>query len=313
MHGELLSEYPLTGRTESRSRDALDPNAAATIPGPDLETKPPERRAPQAACDCHLHIFGAPTKVKLNPNRTYTPAEATLEQVGAMHEVLGIDRMVIVQPSPYGLNNDFEREQLEAFGGEARGVAVIDAVTPDAEIENLHAAGFRAARFNLVSGGGVAISELEAVAGRIADLGWHVEIFVRAQHLAELAPQIAKLPARAVIDHMGLPNPALDLEQAGFQALLHLLADGKTWVTLSGLYRIDTGAAPWPKANPFARALVAAAPARCLWGSDWPHTRPPGPMPNDGDLFDRLLAWTENDDDLLQTILVDNPAGIYGF
>jgi hypothetical protein len=30
----------------------------ADIPGPDLDTKAPKRRAPAGSCDCHLHIFG---------------------------------------------------------------------------------------------------------------------------------------------------------------------------------------------------------------------------------------------------------------
>ena len=38
-----------------------------------------------------------------------------------------------------------------------------------------------------------------------------------------------------------------------------------------------------------------------------------GQVPNDGDLFDRLLAWTDNDDALLQKILVDTPKKLYDF
>jgi len=184
---------------------------------------------------------------------------------------------------------------------------------PISKIEALHAAGFRAARFNLVSGGGTAVHNLDVVARRIAELGWHLEMFVDAARLADFALRLAKLPTDIAIDHIGLPNPELGPDQPGFQALLALLWEGRIWVKLAGANRIDTGPAPWPKADPFARALIAAAPERCLWGSDWPHTRPPGPMPNDGDLFDRLLAWTENDDQLLTTILVDNPTRIYSF
>jgi len=303
----------MAARSGQANPEALDPDAVATIQGPDLETKPPKRRAPAGSCDCHLHIFGKPSEVPLNPRRSYTPAEATLEQAAAMHAVLGIERMVIVQPSPYGTDNDFERRQLKTLGDKGRGVAVIDIGATDAELDALRAAGFRAARFNLASGGGTALNELDALAARVGEQEWHLEIFIDAAHLSDLAPQLAKLPTGIVIDHMGLPDAELGPDQPGFQALLGLLAEGRTWVKVSAPYRIDTGPAPWPKADPFARALIGAAPERCLWGSDWPHTRPPGPMPNDGDLFDRLLAWTENDDQLLTTILVDNPARVYGF
>ena len=294
-------------------RAIIEPNAVATIRGPDLDTKAPKRRAPAGACDCHLHIFGSPEKVPLNPVREYTPAEATLGQANAMLGVLGIERMVIVQPSVYGTNNDFGRSQVEAAKGSARGVAVIDADATDAELESLQGAGFRAARFNLASGGGAPESELGRVAARAAELGWHMEIHVKAAQLAELAATIQALPTNVVIDHMGQPDADAGTGQAGFQALLGLLSGGRTWVKLSAINRIDRGPAPWRKADPFAKALIEAAPERCLWGSDWPHTRPPGPMPNDGDLFDRLLDWTGDDEGLLRAILVDNPARLYGF
>jgi len=63
--------------------DAIEPNAVADIPGPDLNTKTPHPKAPPGSCDCHHHIFGAPNKVALNPGRQYTPAEGTLAQFEA--------------------------------------------------------------------------------------------------------------------------------------------------------------------------------------------------------------------------------------
>ncbi len=78
----------------SQEIDEVEPDAVADIPGPDLNTNTPRRRAPTGTCDCHLHIFGAPNKVKLNPGREYTPAEADLLQLGARNKVLGIDNVV---------------------------------------------------------------------------------------------------------------------------------------------------------------------------------------------------------------------------
>ena len=303
----------MAAQSTHRHHEAIEPNAAATIPGPDLVVRPPKRQAPAGACDCHIHIFGKPAEVPLNPKRSYTPAEATLDQANAMHGVLGIQRMVVVQPSVYGIDNQFEGEQLKAIGAQGRGVAVIDAEMAEGEIEALHGAGFRGARFNVLSGGGTALDQMEVVAARIAQFGWHLQLFISAEQLAELRPRIEKLPVQAMIDHMGMPEPSLGLEQPGFQALMDLLNKGKAWVKLSAPYRIDSGPAPWPKADPFARALISAAPNRCVWGSDWPHTSLSGSMPNDGDLFDRLLDWTGNDDELLGLILVANPASLYGF
>ena len=63
---------------------------------------------------------------------------------------------------------------------------------------------------------------------------------------------------------------------------------------------------------PLARALIAAAPERVVWGSDWPHPAVSGAMPNDGDLLDLMGAWTD-DATVRHKILVDNPAVLYGF
>jgi predicted TIM-barrel fold metal-dependent hydrolase len=301
--------------------DVIRPDATATIPGPDLNPHTPKRQGPAGSVDNHVHIFGEPNKVPLNPNTDYVPAEATLEQNEAMHKVLGIQRTVLVQPSPYGITNDFILEQVAALGENGRGVGVTDMSTPDADIEKMHKAGYRATRFNRASSGGTPMSELSSIAARVAPLKWHLEFFIPSASMVEVLPQISTLSIDVVIDHMGAPNPGLGgIEQPGFQALLEQLKNGKTWVTLSSAYRIDYGPAPWPKADPFARALIEAAPDRCLWGSDWPHPyliesdkKSFSSMPNDGDLFDRLLAWTDNDDALLQKILVDNPVKLYDF
>ena len=61
-----------------------------------------------------------------------------------------------------------------------------------------------------------------------------------------------------------------------------------------------------------AEALIEARPDRILWGSNWPHPIFPGAMPNDGDLLDQFLQWA-GDEATAKTILVDNPARLYGF
>ena len=61
-----------------------------------------------------------------------------------------------------------------------------------------------------------------------------------------------------------------------------------------------------------AHALIETNPDRLLWGSDWPHVRHVGIMPNDTDLLEQLSFWGCNAS-LRKKILVDNPTTLYGF
>jgi predicted TIM-barrel fold metal-dependent hydrolase len=283
------------------------------IPSPHAVTTPPAQQAPPGAIDCHAHVFAAPGDHHLDPARGYTPPEATLAAYQAMLATLGIQRGVIVQPSVYGTVNYCSRVAVEAMGDNGRGVAVLDQTIDEGELQRLHKAGFRGTRFNMLSGGGVDLDELEAVAARIADLGWHIQCFIDHLTLVELLPRLKAMPVDLVFDHLGQPDPQQGVDQPGFRALLDLLATGRAWVKISGAYRVDDTGNPWPLADKFAETLVAEAPDQLVWGSDWPHPHlQSSPMPNDGDLFNRLLAWTP-DISVRQKIMVDNPTRLYDF
>jgi 2-pyrone-4,6-dicarboxylate lactonase len=58
-----------------------------------------------SACDCHAHVFGPYDRFPLAFDRPYTPPEASLADLRAMHARLGIDRVVIVAASPYATDN----------------------------------------------------------------------------------------------------------------------------------------------------------------------------------------------------------------
>jgi predicted TIM-barrel fold metal-dependent hydrolase len=66
-----------------------------------------------------------------------------------------------------------------------------------------------------------------------------------------------------------------------------------------------------PRARRHGKALVAGAPDRVLWGTDWPHPNVKI-MPNDGDIVD-LIPLYAPDQGLQHKLLVDNPARLFGF
>ena len=188
----------------------------------------------------------------------------------------------------------------------------------DTELERLHRAGFRGVRVNLFAKSGLLLDDLEKIAARVRGFKWHVQLHADARSLGEIAGRLRRLPVDVVFDHMGHVPAAAGADDPGFRALLDLMKEGRFWAKLSAPYRLSELKCPWPDVTPFARALIAAAPDRLVWGSDWPHPAVPGHMPanfvmpNDGDLLDVLGDWAE-DPALQRKILADNPRRLYDF
>src|SRR5205085_3342313 len=108
---------------------------------------------PLGACDCHTHIHGDPEKFPFFAGRVYTPETALPEEMAALHNSLHIRRVVIVTPSVYGPDNSATLYGMKARGADARGVAVIDANTPESERDSMDRAGIRGIRHTLATGG----------------------------------------------------------------------------------------------------------------------------------------------------------------
>ncbi|MDR3536039.1 MAG: amidohydrolase family protein [Acetobacteraceae bacterium] len=274
-------------------------------------TRAPKQKAPPLTVDCHFHIFGPYDRFPLDAGRTYTPPAALVPDYLAMAETVGIERMVVVQASVYGTQNDVTLDAVRQFGlHRARAVAVIDDSFDSAALQRMHDSGVRGVRFNMVSGNGTPEDQLDALARRIAPLGWHIQIYAEGDKLAEVAPRLVKLPVEVMIDHSGGVMAALGTAHPQFQALLRLLDSGRAWIKVCS-YRASSAGQPWTDVAPNVKALVAAAPDRCVWGTDWPH---PGmdPAPEAGVLLDQFCEWVP-DAAVQQKVLAGNAGRLYGF
>jgi predicted TIM-barrel fold metal-dependent hydrolase len=239
-----------------------------------------------------------------------------------MTEVIGIQRGVVVQPSVHGLDNSATLDAIAKSDGRFRGVARIDDKTPKSELERLHAGGIRGVRFNLLDRprGNVKLDVLDRCVEHIAEFGWSVDLHIDPKNLLEQEKRIRSMPIPVVIDHITRIKPAEGLTQPAFQRLLDLLKAEHVWVKVSGADKICNTEVhsyfglPFIEVIPFARAAIATAPERILWGTDWPHSNnfTPGHTPNDGDLVDLLAAFAP-DEQVRRKILVENPATLYGF
>lgn len=293
---------------------SLGETYAPPCPPPVNENLPPSIRLPKGACDCHFHVIGDATIYPFTPHRSYTPPTATLDQYEKTQQTLGLDRGVIVQPSVYGYNNTLVLNALKEGGDCYRGVVVISPQTSEEELWKMHALGVRGVRINLLYKSGVEVSDVTSLAYRITSLGWHLQLLVDISEFADLYETLAYLPVEVVIDHMGHMPASTGIDSPGFLELLRLLRENKVWVKLSGAYRFtNLEEAPYVDVTPYAKALIEANSARVLWASDWPHVSISVPMPNDTCLLEQFFDWVEHDEDLIQQIMVDNPARLYGF
>jgi 2-pyrone-4,6-dicarboxylate lactonase len=286
-----------------------------TCKAPDPNTRKPEFRPPAGACDAHCHIFGPGDRYPYAPERTYTPPDAPLSRFKELQSILGLTRAVLVNASCHGRDNTVIVDAIAQSNGKYRGVANADDSFTEREFRTLHQQGFRGVRFNFVKhlGGVPDMDEFRAVLARIQPLGWHVDLHFDASDLLQFDTLLGGLPVPFIIDHMGRVPTSQGLEQAPFKHLLRLLrTNERCWVKISGSERISSAGPPFTDAVPFAQALIAAAPERILWGTDWPHPNIAKHMPNDGALVD-LIASMMPEPAMQQQVLVDNPHRLYQF
>ncbi|MGQ3115311.1 MAG: amidohydrolase family protein [Hydrogenophaga sp.] len=278
------------------------------------DTREPAVALPPLSCDCAVHVFDPARVDLLLPGRRYEPPVAWLDELRTLHERLGVQRAVLVQPSVYGNDHAVLLTALRADQARYRGVALLDDSVSDAACEELHAAGVRSARFNILSRFGAAFdtTAFRRQVRRAEALGWSISLHATADELAAHARLLLDIRAEVVVDHLAYLNPG-DLDGEGFRFLREAVTRGHWWMKVS---RVDHRfAPPYDDAVELIRRVVALNPWRMLWATDWPHPLydvATTTMPNDADLIE-LLARAVPDAALREQILVHNPARVFGF
>jgi predicted TIM-barrel fold metal-dependent hydrolase len=256
-----------------------------------------------------MHIYDA---ARFPPPRPSARMQqhAGVAEYRLFQQRIGTSRVVVVQPAAYGTDNAVTLDALAQLGSQARGVAVVHPDVSERELRRLSERGVRGIRFTQFDPktAVTTIDMIEPLARRVAPLGWHVQIHLRADQIVDAADLLERLPGTVVFDHLGrLTRGTVD---PAFAVIRRMLDRGRTWMKLSGAYMM--GVAPaYAQAGDVARAYVAAAPERMVWGSDWPHPTE-AEKPDDAVLFDLLSAWAP-DSATRRRVLVDNPAKLYGF
>lgn len=279
---------------------------------------------PRGACDCHVHVFD-PAKFPYFSGRVYTPPEATADDLLNLQNMMHFDRVVIVQPSVYGVDNACTLEAMKKLGvARARGVAVIDKTISAGQLDDMAGAGIHGVRLNFETAGernpDSAKRTLAAAVEQLKGRHWHIQLNAALPLVVALKDDLSALPVPVAIDHFARSKASAGINQPGFDALLALVKSGRAYVKISATYRISDQPPDYPDAPPIAQAIINANPDRVVWGSNWPHpgrgkTREdiaPPHESDDGAQINQLPRW-EADPAIRKKILVDNPAQLYGF
>ncbi len=274
----------------------------------------PAYAPPPGAVDAHCHVFGPGSVFPYAPERKYTPADATKQQLFALRDFLGFERNVLVQGTCHGTDNSAMVDALLAAGGRARGVAAIAPGVSAAQLADMHAAGVRAIRFNFVKRlvDPKPDAYYRGLVDLAAELGWHIVVYFEAADLAQRWQLFTSFPTQVVVDHMGRPDVTKPVDGPEFGLLVKFMAENENvWSKVSCPERLSKSGPPdYADVVPFARRFVETFADRVLWGTDWPHPNMKTHMPDDGALVDVIprIAVTA---DLQRKLLVANPMRLY--
>ena len=277
-----------------------------------LAPSKPNIELPDGACDTHVHVFGPQSAFPFAEKRTFTPADASKEQLFSLHRHLGISRCVIVQSACHGYDNAVVADAISAGMGNYLGVALVRPDIATADLKHLAQSGFRGVRFNFMRhlATGVTVQEVISLTPKLADLGMHLQVHFESQLVHSLTPHLQCAACEVVVDHMGRVDASEGVQGEDFQGLMRLLEDPKLYVKLSGIDRIDPQP-PYVQGIELAHTLLKHVPDRCLWGTDWPHPNHTH-IPDDGVLTSQIAAIAPTEQ-LRQQLLVTNPYRLYRF
>jgi len=216
--------------------------------------------------DAHAHVWlkGMP---KIPHAKYALDYDFTPQQYLAELDRHGIHFGVIAAASPFGDYNDY---MIESIRGNARlrGTVIVDPRVERCVLERMRDDGVVGIRLPYY---GTDLPDLSSwdyrrLLRRVADLDWHVHVYLEGPRLPPVIRLLEDAGVKIVIDHFGMPDPGQGIQCAGFQATLRSIEKGRTWIKVSGGYRIGK-----PLGAQCGRELLRqVGPDRLLWASDCP-------------------------------------------
>ncbi|MBV6306161.1 amidohydrolase family protein [Candidimonas humi] len=239
---------------------------------------------PGLLVDAHVHVFKQ--DMPLIPNPRHSPAYSfTVEQLIEVMDRHGVLYAVIAAASPWGDYNDYVIDSVRT-NPRLRGTIIAEPSIERVVLDQMDRDGIIGVRLPFISM--PQLPDLDSwdyrkFLRRLADLDWHVHVHIDGPRLPLVLPYLERSGVKIVIDHIGRPDPVEGVDGEGFKAMVRSVEKGRTWVKLSGAYRLGANA------TECARELCRQVGYdKMVWASDCPFVG--GEKDTD---YRRAIDWLE--------------------
>lgn len=237
--------------------------------------------------DAHAHVFLKDMPHIPDPRHRIT-YDFTVEQYLKTLDEHGVQYGIIAAASPYGDYNDYTISAVRSRP-RLRGTVILEPTVERYVLQQMKNEGIVGVRLPFISLKQLPdldTFEYRRLLRRIRDLDWHVHLHLDGPRLPQVLPVLEASGVKLVVDHFGRPDPKLGVECQGFQMMLRLLENGRTWVKVSAAYRLGKEAA----ARYGQELLRRVGPDRLLWASDCPFVGHESQVTY-RETIDDVLAW----------------------
>lgn len=198
---------------------------------------------PGLLIDTHVHVFKQDMPLVSDPRHRPTYS-FTAEQLIDVMDVNRVRLAVVAAASPWGDYNDYVIDTLRRYP-RLRGTVILQPGVERIVLDQMNRDGVVGVRLPFIS-----MKELPDLDSwdyrkflrRLVDLDWHVHVHLDGPRLPLVLPHLERSGVKIVIDHIGRPDPVAGIDSDGFKAMVRSVEKGRTWVKLSGAYRLGENA-----------------------------------------------------------------------